>query len=62
MDWTKVIANLRAQTDFYTKQVHHWETMSGYHERAKEYRESANIASILASALRAGMEDDPSTK
>lgn len=55
MDWEKVIANLRSQTNFYTEKANECAMHSAYHEPAREYRQSANVASILASALAAGL-------
>jgi hypothetical protein len=55
MDWDKVIQNLRDQTTFYTNRANEYASRSGYYEMAKEMRASANTASILCSALFAGL-------
>lgn len=55
MDWNKVIANLREQSNFYTDQANKYSQMSGHYDMVKEMRASANIASSLASALSAGL-------
>lgn len=55
MDWEKVVENLREQTKFYHAKAKEWSQRSGYHERVKQYEISADIASILASALSAGI-------
>jgi hypothetical protein len=56
MDWQKVIDNLRSQTTFYTEQADKYGCISGYEQKAREMRTSANVASILASALYAGID------
>lgn len=61
MDWNKVIANLREQTNYYTKRAHEAETQSVHHELVKQYRASADVASILASAFTAGMQSGDRT-
>lgn len=55
IDWDKVISNLREQTNFYTEQANAFSSKSGHYDMVKEMRASANIASILASALTAGI-------
>lgn len=65
MDWGKLLENLRAQTEFYARRANELAGQSGNYEgAAKEYRINANIASILASAVAAGIrpEDRPVAK
>jgi hypothetical protein len=59
MDWSKVIANLREQTSFYAKRANELGQQSGNYELVKQYRNSADVASILASALSAGLDKSP---
>lgn len=56
MDWEKVIANLREQQKYYTEQANGFSSQSGHYDMVKEMRASANIASILASALASGLK------
>lgn len=56
MDWEKVIANLREQQKYYTEQANGFSSKSGHYDMVKEMRASANIASILASALTSGLK------
>jgi len=58
MDWDKVIANLRSQTKFYHERANFMRGQSGYYETVKQYEQSADMASILASALAAGRAND----
>lgn len=55
MDWDKVIENLRAQTKYYADQANAASQQSGMYDRVKQMRASADMASILASALSAGV-------
>ena len=56
MDWSKVIENLREQSKYYANQANEWSSKSGHYDSVKEMRASANTASILASALSAGLK------
>ncbi len=56
MNWEKVVANLREQSNYYTQQARRYGTMSGYGSLVDQYRQSADVASIMASALSAGLD------
>ena len=55
MNWEKAIANLREQSNYYAGQANEASMKSGHYDYVKEMRASANTASILASALSAGL-------
>jgi hypothetical protein len=55
MDWDKVIANLRAQTVYYTEQANKMSMHSGHYDTVKQMRMAADVSSILLSALNAGL-------
>jgi hypothetical protein len=55
MDWEKVVANLREQTRFYTEQANNSSMKSGYYDYVKQMRMAADVASVLLSALSAGL-------
>jgi hypothetical protein len=56
MDWDKVVENLREQTKFYADQANKASMQSGHYDRVKEMRLAADVASILLSALHAGLQ------
>lgn len=56
MDWEKVIANLREQTKFYTEQANKASMQSGHYDTVRQMRTAADVASILLSALYAGLQ------
>jgi hypothetical protein len=55
MDWEKVTANLREQTKYYAEQANQASMQSGNYDRVKQMRIAADVASILLSALYAGL-------
>lgn len=57
MDWEKVIANLREQSNYYAKKANEVSFQAGQYDLVEEMRASSNIASILASALTAGLKE-----
>lgn len=59
MDWQKVIDNLREQSNYYAKRANEFGGLSGHYDSVKEMRASANVASILASALYSGLLNEP---
>lgn len=56
MDWQKVVENLNAQQAYYTKRANEDAMKSGFESTVAQFRRSADIASILASAFRAGID------
>lgn len=55
MDWEKVVANLREQTKYYAEQANKSSMQSGHYDHVKQMRMAADVASLLLSALYAGL-------
>ena len=59
MDWTKVIECLNEQALFYADKANKSSWMAGTYDEMKRWQTSADFASILASALRRGIDAPP---